>query len=47
MACRIEAISMTWSHLQGHYLRHPFQTYSSAAVDKISTDIAGRAVSLL
>jgi len=49
MAYRIEAIPMTLIHFQSHFLLQAFQTwffYSYAAVDKISTNIARRAVPL-
>jgi len=49
MTHRIEAILMTLSHFQGYSYCKPFKcdfSYNCAAVDKISTDIARRAVSL-
>ena len=44
----LQATWMTLSHLQGHFHCKPFEcdySYTCAAVDKISTDIARRAVS--
>ena len=48
MAYRIEAIPMILSHIQGHSLLQALLMWFSysAAVDKISTDIARRAIPL-
>jgi len=48
MAYQIEAIPMTLSHLQAHFLLQAFQcdfSYSYAAVDKILADSASRGLS--